>query len=151
MPGTNAKMNELQALMGLQVLRYMDDIIARRKRISELYRERLKDLPGIKMPPPLPADISYNYAFFPIEVDEKEFGLSRDGLYEALKRYNVYSRRYFYPLVSDFACYQSISTKDPLSVARRVADRILTLPIYDALPLDEVDAICNIIEHVRHE
>jgi len=101
------------------------------------------------MPPPMPADISYNYAYFPVEVDQKEFGLSRDGLYQGLRQYNVYSRRYFYPLVSDFACYQSLSTKDPLTVARRVADGILTLPIYDSIALDNVEMICDIIGYLH--
>jgi dTDP-4-amino-4,6-dideoxygalactose transaminase len=151
MPGTNAKMNEMQALMGLQVLSHMDGIVARRKQISERYREGLKSIAGIKMPPPLPSDISYNYAYFPVEVDEKQFGLSRDGLYEALKRYNVFARRYFYPLVSDFACYQNISIKDPLTVAHRVADNILTLPIYDTLELDEVDGICRIMKAIQNQ
>ena len=150
MPGTNAKMNEMQALMGIQVLRHMDEILARRAAITALYRERLKDVPGLKMPPPMPVDVHYNYAYFPIEIDAKEFGLSRNGLYEALKRYNVYARRYFYPLVSDFACYQNISTKDPLTVAHRVADSILTLPIYDGLTEDEVNGICDIIEELQH-
>ena len=149
MPGTNAKMNEMQALMGLQVLVHMDEILARRAKITALYRERLKDVPGIQMPPPMPADVHYNYAYFPIEVNEKEFGLSRDGLYEALKQYNVYARRYFYPLVSDFACYQNVSTKDPLTVAHRVADSILTLPIYDGLTENEVNGICDIIKALR--
>lgn len=149
MPGTNAKMNEMQALMGLQVLGHMDEILARRAKIAGLYRERLKDIPGIRMPPPLAADISYNYAYFPIEVDEKEFGLSRDGLYHAMKKYNVYPRRYFYPLVSDFACYQNISIKDPLTVAKRVANGILTLPIYDALGENEVGEICDVVQELQ--
>ncbi len=151
MPGTNAKMNEMQALMGIQVLGHIDEIIVRRSKITARYRERLQDIPGIKMPPPLPADVHYNYGYFPIEVDEKQFGPSRDGLYQALRQYNVYARRYFYPLVSDFACYQSISTKDQLNVAKRVADSILTLPIYDGLLADDVDAICDIIREVREK
>lgn len=149
MPGTNAKMNEMQALMGLQVLRHMDEILARRAKITALYRERLKDVPGIKMTPPMSADVRYNYAYFPIEVNEQEFGLSRDGLYQALKQYNVYARRYFYPLVSDFACYQGISTKDPLTVARRVADSILTLPIYDSIALPDVETICDMVAYLQ--
>ena len=85
----------------------------------------------------------------PIEVDEQEFGMSRDALYEKLKEYNVYSRRYFYPLICDYACYRSVSVKDPLTVARRVADRILTLPIYDSLELSDVETICEIIMYFQ--
>lgn len=146
MPGTNAKMNEIQALMGLQVLGHLDEIIARRGAIAELYRRRLSNLPGIRLPPPFPKEVSYNHAYFPIEVDEKEYGLSRDGVYNKLKEYNVYSRRYFYPLVSDFACYRNVPIKDPLAVARRVADRILTLPIYDSLNLGSVETICELVQ-----
>ncbi len=81
-------------------------------------------------------------------MDEQEFGMSRDALYEKLKQYNVFSRRYFYPLICDYACYRSVSINDPLTVARRVADRILTLPIYDDLQLSDVESICEIIEHL---
>jgi dTDP-4-amino-4,6-dideoxygalactose transaminase len=81
----------------------------------------------------------------PIEVDEAEFGMSSDALYEKLKQWNVYSRRYFYPLVCDYPCYRHVSVSDPLTVARRVADCILTLPIYDSLELSDVETICEII------
>ncbi|MCK4828195.1 DegT/DnrJ/EryC1/StrS family aminotransferase, partial [bacterium] len=145
MPGTNAKMNEMQALMGSMVLGYLDELIKKRQQITEIYRERLNDIPGIKLPPDLPVDIRYNYAYMPIEVDEQQFGMSRDALYEELKKYNIYSRRYFYPLVCDFACYRSVAVKDPLVVARRVSSRILTLPIYYDLQLEDVHRICNII------
>jgi dTDP-4-amino-4,6-dideoxygalactose transaminase len=145
MPGTNAKMNEMQALMGTQVLRYHDEIIGKRARIADLYRHRLKEVPGIRFPPPLSPDITFNHAYMPIEVDKRQFGMSRDALYENLKKYNVHSRRYFHPLVCDYACYRSISVKDPLTIARRVADSILTLPIYDSLELSDVEAICEII------
>ena len=145
MPGTNAKMNEMQALMGIQVLNYIQDIIRKRAKITDVYRACLKEVPGIRLVPPLSPDIKYNFAYMPIEVDEQEFGMSRDALYENLTKYNVYSRRYFYPLVCDYACYRSVSVKDPLTVARRVADRILTLPIYDGLELPDVEKICEII------
>jgi dTDP-4-amino-4,6-dideoxygalactose transaminase len=148
MPGTNAKMNEFQALMGLQMLLHLDDLIAKRRKISDLYRTRLAEIPGLHLPPALPGDVSYNQAYFCIEVEQDEFGLDRDGLYKKLKEYNVFARRYFYPLVCDFACYRSVSVRDPLTVARAVANRVLTLPIYDTLGLDEVDQICDIIQYV---
>lgn len=145
MPGTNAKMNELQAIMGSLVLDCVDDIIDKRKFITNAYRERLQGVPGIKLPSELPADIRYNYSYMPIEVDENEFGMSRDELYEKLKQYNVFSRRYFYPLVCDFPCYKSVAIKDLLIVARQVANRILTLPIYYDLAIEDVKKICGII------
>jgi dTDP-4-amino-4,6-dideoxygalactose transaminase len=145
MPGTNAKMNEMQALMGIQVLRYLDEIIEKRARINGLYRQRLKEIPGIRLVPPLPPTIKQNHAYMPIEVDEQEFGMSRDALCEELRKYNVYARRYFYPLLCDYACYRQVSVKDSLTVARRVTERILTLPIYDGLELSDAEAICQII------
>jgi dTDP-4-amino-4,6-dideoxygalactose transaminase len=149
MPGTNAKMNEMQALMGIQVLKYLDEIIRKRAKITELYRTRLKEVPGIRLVPALSSDIKFNYAYLPVEVDEKEFGMSRDALYEKLKEWNVHTRRYFYPLICDYPCYRSISVNGSLTVARRVADCILTLPIYDGLELSDVETICEIILHLH--
>ncbi|MHC4322792.1 MAG: DegT/DnrJ/EryC1/StrS family aminotransferase [Planctomycetota bacterium] len=150
-PGTNAKMNELQALMGSMMLKYVDELVEKQRRITGIYRERLKNIPGIKLPPKLPPDVRYNYFYVPIEVDEKEFGLSRDELYEELKKYNVYARRYFYPLVCDYSCYKSLSVRHPLTVARKVASRILTLPIYRDLSLKDVRSICDIIVMIQDE
>lgn len=150
--GTNGKLNEVQALMGELLLPRIPAIISARKLVYERYRERLVGLRGIKMVPVLPSDVSYNYAYLPVEVEAKEFGMTRDGLYETLKRYNVFARRYFYPLIPDLACYQKHQPIDPLTTARHVAERILTLPIYHDLELDDVDRICEIIETIQqHE
>jgi dTDP-4-amino-4,6-dideoxygalactose transaminase len=81
----------------------------------------------------------------PIEVNKQEFGMDRDALYDNLRKYNVHTRRYFYPLICDYACYRSVSINDPLTVARRVSESILTLPIYDSLELSDVETICEII------
>ncbi len=151
MPGTNAKMNEFQALMGEMVLQHMPEILASRRRIYHHYRECLKDVPGIKVPPPLPKGVAYNYAYMPIEVEADAYGVSRDDLYETMKQYNVYTRRYFYPLLNDFACYQSVSIADSLAVARAVAERILTLPIYCTLALSDVEKICDLIKQIGRD
>ena len=149
MPGTNAKMNEFQALMGIQVLKYLDRIIAKRAAVSEVYQQRLAEIPGIHLAPALAAGQKYNHSYLPIEVDEREFGMSRDELYEKLKEWNVYPRRYFYPLICDFPCYRSITVSGSLAVARRVAERILTMPIYDNLELCDVETICEIVRHLH--
>jgi dTDP-4-amino-4,6-dideoxygalactose transaminase len=149
MPGTNAKMNELQSLMGSMILKHFDDVICKRAMVTEVYRRRLKKIPGIHFPSSLSPDVKFNHAYMPIEVDEKEFGGSRDVLYENLMNFNVICRRYFYPLICDYACYRSVSVKDPLNVARRVSERILTLPIYDDLELSSVETICDIIESIQ--
>ncbi|MFC1761258.1 DegT/DnrJ/EryC1/StrS family aminotransferase [Planctomycetota bacterium] len=149
MPGTNAKMNEMQALMGRMILARLSELIEKRKLISSLYREKLAGIRGIRLVPKPSQEVEYNYAYMPVEIDEIEFGMSRDQLYEELKAYNIYARRYFYPLICDFACYKSVAVKDPLNTARKVADRILTLPIYHDLELDEVQQICSIIECIQ--
>ena len=151
MPGTNAKMNEMQALMGSQVLTYLDDLILKRSRIAALYRQRLRDIAGIRLVPPLSPDVTYNYGHMPIEVEEKAFGMSRDAVYENLKQWNVHTRRYFYPLICDYPCYRSISVNGTLPVARRAAERILTLPIYDSLSLSVVEIICDMIQHLHNK
>ena len=145
LPGTNAKMTEVQALMGELVLQQMPEIISARKKIYDRYQERLRSIPGIRMAAALPEGVSYNYAYAPVVIDQAEFGLSRDRLYQELKRYNIFARRYFYPLICDFACYRHIPLTDPLPVARAVADTILTLPIYHDLSLSDVDKICDVI------
>lgn len=150
MPGTNAKMNEMQALMGSQVLTYLNDLILKRSRIAALYRQRLGDIAGIRLVPPLSPDVAYNYGHMPIEVEEKAFGMSRDAVYENLKQWNVHTRRYFYPLICDYPCYRSISVNGTLPIARRTAERILTLPIYDSLSLSVVEIICDMIQSLRH-
>jgi dTDP-4-amino-4,6-dideoxygalactose transaminase len=148
MPGTNAKMNEFQALMGSQILGHVDEIISRRRQIDAAYRARLKGVPGIHLPNLPAANVKFNFAYFPVEIEADQFGMDRDQLYSALQRYNVFSRRYFYPLITDFACYRSLSVKDPLTKARKIAKRILTLPIYDSLPLPDVERICDIIAYL---
>ena len=150
MPGTNAKMNEMQALMGSMVLGYVNELIEKRQQITEIYRERLNDILGIKLPPNLPTDVRYNYAYMPIEVDGAQFRISRDELYEELKKYNIHTRRYFYPLICDYSCYRNVSVKDPLTIAYNVSSRILTLPIYYDLSLEDVEKICDIIAAIHH-
>ncbi len=149
MPGSNAKMSEMQALMGLLMLEHVEKIVAHRKRLYQIYKKRLKDIPGIVFSPDPSTNITYNYAYVPIQVDGEEFGMSRDELYERLKDYNVFTRRYFYPLVTDFACYSYMTHMAPLSVAQKVAGRILNLPIYMDLQEEEVSRIADIIIHLH--
>lgn len=149
MPGTNAKMNEMQALMGSLVFRHLDHLIGSSRAIDATYRECLRDVPGIAFPPPPPPEVAYNYIYQPVEIDAEAFGMSRDALYEALKKYNIFSRRYFYPLLCDFPCYRNVSFKDPLAVARRVSETILCLPIYADLGIDAVVRICETIRFLQ--
>jgi hypothetical protein len=97
----------LQAALGLVQLRYVDDEVASRKRLAQLYREHLASISGISVMAE-PASVTGNYGYFPIFVDEPAFGMSRDGLYERLKGLDIFGRRYFYPLISDFPCYRDL-------------------------------------------
>ena len=144
--GTNAKMNEFQAAMELSNLTVFDDHIAKRRTITMAYREQLENVSGIHVMPDLD-HVTHNYAYFPILVDEGEYGMSRDELYEQLKMHNIFARKYFYPLCTDFECYDFSSAEVP--VARSVAARVLTLPIYADLSMEEVSYISNAIEGLR--
>jgi dTDP-4-amino-4,6-dideoxygalactose transaminase len=149
LPGTNAKMNEFQALMGLLLLDRVHEMVGKRRAIDARYRQRLARVPGIHPASPPDETVRYNYGYVPVEVEASDFGLTRDQLYSRLREYNVFARRYFYPIVPDFACYRNVFSGANLPVARRVASRILTLPIYSDLPIDHVDRICDMIEHFQ--
>ncbi|MBI1178208.1 aminotransferase class I/II-fold pyridoxal phosphate-dependent enzyme [bacterium] len=145
LPGLNAKMNEFEALMGLLQLDHVPAIIEHRRRFDAIYREQLADVPGLRIPDLPSRNVQYNHAYFPLEIVAGEFGMSRDELVERLQEYNVFARRYFYPLVPDYACYRELETKDPLVVGRRVADRIVCLPIYDSLAPEDAGTIADLI------
>jgi dTDP-4-amino-4,6-dideoxygalactose transaminase len=147
MPGTNAKMSEFHALMGILLLSHIDEMIEKRCNLTLHYRRRLAEIPGICLPAPPAAGVRYNYAYFPVEIEHEAFGMSRDDLYHRLREYNVLTRRYFYPIIPDLPCYRPIFRDAHLSVARRVATRILALPLYSDLHVDDVDRICDMIEY----
>lgn len=149
-PGINGKMNEFQAAFGLLQLEMMEEEICTRRKLALLYREELKDIPGITLLD-IPPDVEPNYAYFPILIDETKYGMSRDELYTALKAFNVFTRKYFYPLCSHFPCYSSLPSANPanLPVAERVARQVLCLPIYGSLDGGIVKMICEIIERIH--
>jgi len=144
-PGINGKMNEVQAAFGLLQLKYIDKAIARRREIYARYHDQLSQVRGIFCPP-LPADTIYNYAYFPILI-EKEYPLLRDELYEKLRQHNIYARRYFYPLISDFPMYRGLpsAAQSNLPVARQVADQVICLPIFPALEAADQDDIITLV------
>jgi dTDP-4-amino-4,6-dideoxygalactose transaminase len=141
-PGINAKMNEIQAAFGLLQLKYVDDSISKRKALTEQYSNLLADINGITVMN-VKSGSDYNYAYYPILVNEKEFGCSRDELYEQLKRCNIFTRRYFYPLISDFPTYKALpsSASSNLTTAVSVSQQILCLPIYPDLGSENVEYI----------
>lgn len=142
--GANAKMNEFQAAMGLCNLRHVDEEIAKRKAIVELYRSRLEGIDGIQLTS-INKNIEYNYAYFPILVNEKRYGFSRNEVFDWLKANRINSRKYFYPLTNTFSCFHDMFDVDETPIALWVANRILTLPLYADLSYDAVNVICDII------
>jgi dTDP-4-amino-4,6-dideoxygalactose transaminase len=145
-PGINSKMNEVQAAMGLLQLKSIDESIVKRKFVADTYRELLKDIKGISMLP-LPVETISNYAYFPIFVNEKEYGMSRDELYEKMKQNNIFGRRYFYPLISEFSMYKSLesSAQNNLPVAHKMANEVICLPIYSELDIKDIKEVANIL------
>ena len=142
--GANAKMNEFCAAMGLCNLRHVHDDIARRKAVAERYRERLEGVCGVQLNP-VQENVTPNYAYFPVVFHEQEFGSTRNEVFDALQRADIYSRKYFYPLTNTFACFHGKYDVEQTPVARHIANRVLTLPIYPELEEAEVDRICDVI------
>lgn len=145
-PGINAKMNEVQAAMGLLQLKYIDQSIEKRKKISAFYRESLKGVDGISCLEDLPA-VKHCYSYYPILIDKEKFGKTRDELYEELKTHNIFGRRYFYPLISQFPTYRGLESSQPgkMPVAEKLTEEVLCLPIYPDLDVDQVKNICTIL------
>lgn len=147
-PGINGKMNELQASFGLLQLKYIDEVIEKRQKIDAKYRELLADIPGIAYLPE-PGDIVRNYAYFPVLI-ESGYPLSRDNLYQKLKDNNIFSRRYFYPLISNMSMYRGLSSAlaANLPIAENIAEEVICLPIFPELDEADQENIISIIAEV---
>ena len=142
--GANAKMNEFCAAMGLCNLRHVDEDIARRKAIVEIYRGKLDSVEGIQLSVIQPG-VRSNYSYFPIVVDETAFGTDRNGVYDALAKEDIIARKYFWPLVSEYGCYRDQYDPADTPVAKRISSRVLTLPLYPDLAPADAERICDII------
>ena len=141
-PGINGKMNEFQAALGLLQLKYADKSLAKRKRLTDRYRDGLDSVPGIRLLAKQ-NDIKGNASYFPIFIEEREYGESRDAVYQRLKNAGFYCRRYFYPLISHFPPYRGISSAkvSNLPIAEEVTRQAICLPLYDDLTDTIVDEI----------
>lgn len=139
--GANAKMNEFAAIMGLCNLKYIEAEIEKRKKICQYYKENLRGIKGIRFLEK-ESQATENFAYFPIIVGE-EYGLSRDGLYHRLKDKGINTRKYFYPLTSEQACFKNKYKKLPLDHARQLSKSILVLPMYADLQWEDVRRICS--------
>ena len=140
--GGNAKMNEFQAAMGLCNLDHFSEEIEKRRRVVERYREHLEGVKGLKLVTP-EKGLKENYAYFPVVFDG--FALNRDEAFALLQKENVGTRKYFYPLISDYDCYRGRFSGEDTPTARYISSRVLTLPCFASLSLDDVDRICRTI------
>lgn len=147
--GTNAKMNEFCAAMGICNLRHIDDEINKRKKIVYRYRELLSSIDGIRLNIEQ-NNVESNYAYFPILINELKYGLTRDELFKELANNGICARKYFYPLVNKLECYSKTFEAGDTPNALWVSNRILTLPLYAELDLKTVDYICYIIKKLKN-
>lgn len=145
-PGINSKMDEIRSAYGLLNLQQVDNAIENRKHIAEMYRDALKDVPGVRYLKDMDG-VKHNYSYFPIFISEKEYGMSRDALYEKLKQNNILSRRYFYPLISSFPVYRGLESAktENLPIATKLAEQVLCLPIYPNLSDSDVYRIIELV------
>ena len=143
--GINGKMNEFQAALGLLQLKYINEQIAKRKKVAEIYKQNLKNIKGIRCLNEI-ENVKGNYSYFPVFIDE-DFGLSRDKLYAKLKQNGIFARRYFYPLISNLPMYEKLpsANKTNLPIANKLAKEVVCLPIYPELEKEYVDYICGLI------
>lgn len=145
-PGINGKMDEIRSAYGLLSLKYVDRAIEKRKEVAMRYREVLRDISGIRFLEDS-QNVKNNYSYFPIFVSEKEYGMSRDALYEKMKSVGVYGRRYFYPLISTFSTYRGLESarRNNLPVAYKMADEVICLPMHHGLTEEDVERVLDVI------
>lgn len=146
-PGINAKMNEVQSAMGLLQLKYIDKEIEKRKIISDLYKNELNNLNGITYFKDI-QNVKHCYSYFPILIDKAKYGKTRDDVFEKLKTQNIFARRYFYPLISQFPTYKELESSKigKMPVAEKITEEVLCLPLYSDIEFEQVTKICKIIK-----
>ena len=145
-PGINSKMDEVRSAYGLLNLRQVDAAIEARRQVAIKYREALRNVEGITFFDDMP-DVKHNYSYFPIFVDAKKYGMTRDELYFKMKEQNVFGRRYFYPLISEFSTYRGLESAEPenLPEAHKMADSVICLPMHHALNNEDVQRIIDCV------
>ena len=145
-PGINSKMDEVRSAYGLLSLRYVDAAIEARRKVAEQYRSALRGIPGLRIMEDIPG-VTHNYSYFPVFVNEAEYGESRDSLYFRLKEKGILGRRYFYPLISTFSTYRGLESASPanLPVATRMADEVICLPLHHELSIEDIKHIISVV------
>ena len=149
MPGINGKMNELQAALGLITLREVSREKLARVAVAQAYRERLSNIPGLSIFD-LPDNVSHSQQYFIVRINQENCGVSRDQVFEQLQEFNIFARRYFHPLCSEYGCYKALPSSNPnnLAVAHRAAQEVLSLPFNGALGQDDAHRICDALEYI---
>jgi len=147
-PGINSKMDEVRAAYGLLNLKQVDAAIEARHQVAIRYREALRDIPGIRFFDDMPG-VRHNYSYFPIFVNEKEYGKSRDQLYFEMRDRGILGRRYFYPLISTFSTYRGLPSASPenLPVATKIANEVICLPMHHALSEEDLEKVIELIKY----
>ncbi len=143
-PGINGKMDEMRSAYGLLNLKQVDAAIKARKEVAKKYRTALRNVKGVDFWDDMPG-VRHNYSYFPIFIDADGFGMSRDDLYFKMKEHGVLSRRYFYPLISNFPTYRGLSSanKDNLPLGNKMSDEVLCLPMHHALTKNDIDRVLD--------
>ena len=143
-PGINSKVDEMRSAYGLLNLKQVDAAIAARQQVAIKYREALRDVEGITFFDDMPG-VKHNYSYFPIFIDEKAFGMSRDALYAKMKEANVLGRRYFYPLISEFSTYRGLESANPKNLpnAHKMANSVLCLPMHHELSDEDLERVLS--------
>ncbi len=145
--GTNAKMNELSAALGICNLRHISETISRRKEIYDYYMDRLVDVKGVKIEK-ADVDIDQNYSYFPLRIDSQIMPNKRDAICSNLNDLGIQVLRHFYPIIPDHPCYHVSSAKNnDLPVARKISEEILLLPLYDFLSINEADYVIESLKN----
>ena len=145
-PGINSKMDEVRSAYGLLSLKQVDAAIEARHQVAIKYREVLRNVEGVTFFDDIPG-VRHNYSYFPIFIDAKKYGMTRDELYFKMKEQNVLGRRYFYPLISEFSTYRGLESAKPenLPEAHKMADSVICLPMHHALSNDDIQRILDSI------
>ena len=145
-PGINSKVDEMRAAYGLLNLRQVDESIAARQQVAIKYREVLREIEGITFFDDMPG-VKHNYSYFPIFINAKKYGMTRDELYFKMKEHNVLSRRYFYPLISEFSTYRGLESANPKNLpnAHKMADSVLCLPMHHEISESDLNRVFDII------
>ena len=145
-PGINGKMDEMRSAYGLLNLRQVDAAIKARNGVAKNYRASLRNVKGVSFWDDMPG-IRHNYSYFPIFVDSEKYGMTRDELYFKMREQNIWSRRYFYPLISNFPTYRGLPTaaRENLPVGNKMADEVLCLPMHHSLTEEEIERVLTCI------